>query len=115
MLRPLILLLFLAGIPFTGKAQSFFEKLSGKTDTNYVESYLDHLTTRIYASIKTTEISLRDEKLGKNLVYKPNDALILGLGVNYGILGLNIGLKFPFMNDDDDKYGPNYLMDGPQQ
>ncbi len=111
MLRFPILLFLLTMIPVSGKAQSFFQKLAGETDTSYVESYLDHLTTRIYASIKTTEISLRDEKLGKNLVYKPNDALILGLGVNYGILGLNIGLKFPFMNDDDDKYGKTRYLD----
>ena len=91
--------------------QGIFQKLSGETDTNYVESYLDHLTSRVYASIKTAEISFRDEGIGKDLIYKPNDALVLGVGFNYGILGLNIGFKLPFANQDDDKYGTTEYLD----
>ena len=91
--------------------QGLLKSLSGETDTTYVESYLDHLTTRVYASIKTAQITFRDENLKKSLIYNPNDALVLGVGFNYGILGLNIGFKFPFANKDDDKYGTTEYLD----
>ncbi len=79
------------------RAQGIFKKLSGEADTNYVVSYLDHLTTRLYASIKSAGITLGDEKNDKQIVYHPNEPLILGIGANYGILGLNIGFNFPFI------------------
>jgi len=91
--------------------QGIFKKLSGENDTVYVESYLDHLSSRVYASIKTAEITFRDENLKKSLIYNPNSAIVLGVGFNYGILGLNIGFKFPFVNRDDDKYGTTDYLD----
>lgn len=92
-------------------AQGIFEKLAGTTDTNYVVSYLDHLTTRVYASQKSAELSFRDERLDENLIYRPNSANILGVGFNYGIIGLNIGFNLPFVNNDDDKYGVTEYLD----
>ena len=104
----IIVSLFLAS---QAGAQGIIKKLSGENDTNYVESYLDHLTTRVYASVKTTEISLRDQNISKDLIYHPNSALILGFGFNYGILGLNIGFNLPFINNDDAKYGKTSYLD----
>ena len=108
--RFIILIIVLLQVSPVG-AQGFFSKLAGEYDTNYIESYLDHLTTRVYASIKTAEISLRDQNINKDLIYHPNNALILGVGVNYGILGLNIGFNFPFINNDDDQYGQTSYLD----
>jgi len=76
-----------------------------------VESYLDHLTTRLYASIKTANITLHDNKTKREILYHPNEPLILGVGANYGILGLNIGFNFPFINNDDHKYGKTDYLD----
>ena len=92
-------------------AQGILKKLSGEFDTNYVESYLDQLTTRVYASVKTAEISLRDQNIKKDLIYHANSALILGFGFNYGIIGLNIGFNLPFINNDDDIYGKTDYLD----
>ena len=107
----LIILIISLLLAFPAGAQGFLTKLSGENDTNYVESFLDQLTTRVYASIKTTEISMRDQNINKNLIYHPNDALILGFGFNYGILGLNIGFNLPFINNDDAKYGKTDYLD----
>ncbi|MCK5337519.1 MAG: DUF4421 domain-containing protein [Bacteroidales bacterium] len=107
----LITLIISLLLAFPAGAQGFLTKLSGENDTNYVESFLDQLTTRVYASIKTTEISMRDQNINKNLIYHPNDALILGFGFNYGILGLNIGFNLPFINNDDAKYGKTDYLD----
>lgn len=92
-------------------AQGFFKKLAGENDTNYVESYLHMLTTRLYASIKTANITLHDNNNNSKIEYHPNAPLILGIGANYGILGLNIGFNFPFINNDDDKYGETKYID----
>jgi hypothetical protein len=107
----IIIVLFLSMHGKDCLSQGFFSKLAGTTDTNYVESYLDLLTTRVYGSVKSAEISMRDGNLGKNLIYRPNDATILGFGFNYGILGLNIGFNFPFINDDDAEYGETEYID----
>jgi len=104
----LITLLFLAS---NAGAQSIFKKLAGEADSNYIESYLDQLTTRVYASIKSASVSLGDEKNNKQIIYHPNEPIILGIGANYGILGLNIGFNFPFINNDDDKYGKTDYLD----
>lgn len=92
-------------------SQGILKKLAGETDTSYVESYLDHLTSRLYASIKSTGISLGDDRIDQQIVYHPNEPLILGFGANYGVLGLNIGFNFPFVNNDDDKYGETDYLD----
>ena len=92
-------------------SQGILGKLAGENDSNYVESYLDHLTTRMYASVKTANITLRDSRLKKEILYHPNEPLILGIGANYGILGLNIGFNFPFINNDDHKYGETEYLD----
>jgi len=92
-------------------SQSILKKLAGETDTNYVESYLDHLTSRVYASIKSAGVSIGDNRIEEQIVYHPNEPLILGVGANYGILGLNIGFNFPFVNNDDHKYGETDYLD----
>ncbi len=93
------------------RAQGIFKKLAGDTDTSYVESYLDYLTSRLYASIKSAGLTLGDEKNNKQIVYHPNEPLIVGFGANYGILGLNIGFNLPFINNDDHKYGETDYLD----
>lgn len=109
--RLVFICLLLLRFTIAVEAQSLFKRLAAEPDTNFVESYLDHLTTRLYASLKTAEISMRDNNVEKDLIYHPNDALILGFGFNYGILGLNIGFKFPFINKDDDLYGTTDYLD----
>lgn len=111
LVRLTLILIFLTAFARTSYSQGIFEKLAGSTDTNYVKSYLDHLTTRVFASIKTAEISLRDDEVGESLIFNPNSPTILGVGFNYGILGLNIGFNFPFINNDDHKYGETDYLD----
>ena len=52
-----------------------------------------------------------DNLVGKTLAYRPNNKLLLGVGVNHGILGLNIGINFPFVNKDDEIYGETKYYD----
>lgn len=52
-----------------------------------------------------------DRQASKSLYYLPNNKLLMGLGVNHGFLGLNIGINFPFVNQDDDRYGETKYHD----
>jgi hypothetical protein len=80
-------------------------------DTNYISSYITDYTTRLYGSIKYAHMGYNDNLVGRNLDYRPNNRLLLGVGVNHGLLGLNIGLNFPFINQDDDRYGETDYTD----
>jgi hypothetical protein len=80
-------------------------------DTAYYSSFFENLTTRLYSSVKYTafRISNRDEK--QNLFYLGNRNVILGFGATYSWFTLNIGLNFPFVNHDNDKYGKTKYLD----
>jgi len=109
--KRLIILIFSFLLLGESYSQGILKKLTGETDTNYVESYLDHLTSRLFASIKSAGISLGDDRINQQIVYHPNEPLILGIGANYGVLGVNIGFNFPFVNNDDHKYGETDYLD----
>ena len=110
-LLPFFLVLVFMGTPCLLSGQGFLKKLNEGPDTNYVESYLDHLTSRLYASVKTANVTLRDNEPSKSIVYRPNSPLIVGFGFNYGILGLNIGFNLPFLNDNEHKRGKTSYRD----
>ena len=80
-------------------------------DTNYISTYITDYTTRLYGSIKYNQMGYNDNLLGKSLNYRPNNKLLLGIGVNHGILGLNLGINFPFVNQDDDRFGQTDYYD----
>jgi len=84
----------------------------GIIDTNYVESYPDEITARLYTSIKYTRYRIWDGDLEKALVWDPNRRLIAGFGAHYGMLGLNIGIPAPWIRSEEseERYGKtNYL------
>jgi hypothetical protein len=82
-----------------------------KYDTNYITSYVTDFTTRVYGSVKYSRMAYNDNLVGASLAYKPNNSLILGIGANHGIFGLNLGINFPFVNQDDEKYGETKYTD----
>ena len=90
----------------------FLSFLSGEVDTNYIDVLPMTLSTRVYLSRKFTQYEIRDHNIGEKLVYMPNKKLVAGIGFNYGLLGLNVGIGMLFFNQnqDDEKYGEtNYL------
>lgn len=81
-------------------------------DTNYYVSYAEELTARVYTSTKYTTNRYLNPSVGKNLLYTPNNNIILGVGATYSIFTLNIGLNFPFVNAvDTAKFGSSYYLD----
>jgi len=106
----LLLAFFKMGVQMTN-GQKKFKLPNMPFDTTYYESYTEELTARTYSSVKFLNFGLINGQEGTALRYNTNYNFILGLGVNYSIFGLNIGLNFPFVNHDDDKYGPSHYLD----
>jgi len=110
----LVFLIFILFFPaLMAKGQSaFIKKIFSVTyDPNYISTYVADYTTRVYGSVKYSNMGYNDNLVGKSLAYTPNNKLLLGIGVNHGILGLNIGINFPFVNQDDEKYGKTKYYD----
>lgn len=111
--RSTALLVFFAFSSFSGKGQ--LDLLSRiftvPYDTNYIASYTTDFTTRLFSSIKYSMMGYDDGNVDQRLAYRPNNKMLLGIGVNHGYLGLNIGINLPFMNQDDDKYGETKYYD----
>lgn len=80
-------------------------------DTNYVRSYKDELTVRAFVSRKQNSFNLNDRAFSPWLRYKTNDNLLLGLGYTYSFLTLNLAVKMPFINQDDNIYGESKYLD----
>lgn len=113
MRHKLIFLIFILSFPVIMAGQSAFLKkvFHVPYDTNYISTYTTDYTSRIFGSVKYSNMGYNDNLVGKSLEYRPNNKLLLGIGVNHGILGLNIGINFPFVNQDDDKYGKTKYYD----
>ena len=113
MQRTLILSVIVLFIIFgqSAKAQVFDKIEKVQIDTNYIEAYKDELTVRAFLSRKQNRYFLATGLADPWLKYNTNDNLLLGLGYTYNFLTLNLGIKMPFINDDDDIYGESKYLD----
>jgi hypothetical protein len=82
-----------------------------KYDTNYVEVYMDELTARLYIKRKQNGFNLYEKLSDPFVKYRTNDNLIIGIGYTYSFLTINLGVKMPFVNDDNDLYGQSKYFD----
>ena len=80
-------------------------------DTNYICSYTEELTARTFSSISFASISFQDQELDKDLKYGINSKLSFGLGFNYSVIGINLGVS-PLGNSvSNEKYGKTKSFD----
>lgn len=93
------------------QGQFFDEGSAVKYDSSYIQVYKDELTTRLYLSRKQNGFTLAEHLYKPWIQYKANDNLLLGLGYTYSFLTINLGLKMPFINQDDEKYGKSRYID----
>ncbi|MCK5136915.1 MAG: DUF4421 family protein [Bacteroidales bacterium] len=105
------IVVFLSFFTNSATAQLFDESTIVKHDTNYIKIYKDELTTRMFLSRKQNGYTLSDRLLNPWIRYKTNDNLLLGIGYTYSFLTLNLAVKMPFINRDDDIYGKSKYVD----
>ena len=98
-------------LPQMGKSQILGETEQVKYDTSYITAYKDELTTRVFLSRKQNGYDLSERLFSPWIQYRTNDNLLLGLGYTYSFLTLNLAVKMPFINKDDDIYGESKYID----
>jgi len=104
-----IILTFYLWVPAYGQFLDKTEEVN--YDTSYIEVYKDELTTRLYISRKQNGYSLTHGPTKSFMQYKTNDNILLGLGYTYSFLTINLGVKLPVINQDDDLYGESKYFD----
>lgn len=95
----------------TGQDSLLAPLTNGGFDSTYVLDYTHMLTTRVYMSTKFNAMTVDDRKEASHLEYRPNNRVNLGVGASYRALTLNIGIGFPFLNDDDSLRGETKYLD----
>jgi hypothetical protein len=106
-LLPILILL----IPVRAHSQFFEEDTLTYYNPDYIEAYRDELTTRLYISRKQNGFDLSPSLLNPWLKYRTNDNLLIGLGYTYSFLTINLAVKMPFVNRDEDVYGKSRYID----
>jgi hypothetical protein len=105
----LLFLLFITGS--TSSGQFFEEDTVTVYDTTYIKAYRDELTTRFFISRKQNGYNLSPVLLKPWIRYRSNDNLLLGLGYTYSFLTINLSVKMPFINRDDETFGKTNYID----
>jgi len=105
-----VLVLFLS-VSAASAQQRLKRLLQTENDSAYIEDHTEDLTVRIYGSRKYTYYDMVDKRMKEEVLYRPNTSNNLGFGFNYKFIGINIGFKLPFINNDDDKYGKTKYLD----
>ena len=82
-----------------------------KFDRDFYESYTDQITSRLFFSQKYTSLRIRGEDKTKDLQYRPNTTLNLGVGATYGWFTLNLAYGFDFLNRADKSKGKTKYLD----
>lgn len=118
-----ILLLLFAGCLFNGQAAAqqlkktlpVHEKATVKSsyltdhDSSYYQSFARHITARFYFSQKYTGLELKTDANVSKFRYLPNTSLVMGVGITYQSISLNLGYGFGFLNTDHEKGKTKYL------
>lgn len=108
-----MIIAILVSISTSSYSQNLLKFLRGPLDTNYIESFQEYITGRVYSSVKYTNFKVKDGNYEKELFYKSNRRLIYGIGATYGAFTLNLGIPLPWVdaNKDDDIYGTSDYLD----
>jgi hypothetical protein len=72
-----------------------------KHDSSYFVTYPKMITTRFFFSKKYTAFTLNQQEGEKDLRYRPNSKLTMGIGATYHIISINLSLGFGFLNPDN--------------
>ncbi|PWJ44965.1 DUF4421 domain-containing protein [Sediminitomix flava] len=91
-------------------AQDTTAILSEKDTSVYYISYIDSLTTRLLGVYKVNSL-IYLPKDSEIIAYLPNKPFNIGIGADYRWLGLNIAFNFPFINNDNDRFGDTQFFD----
>lgn len=105
----LVALCFISPSETFAQLTNLFRKDSIETDFYVLNDSL--VNTRLYMSQKLTSPTIIGKDPEQKVDYKANGNTNLGVGATYGWLTLNIGIRFGFLNDDDEEKGKTRFLD----
>lgn len=83
----------------------------GPMDSNYVQDFPGTFTLRTYLGEKVSVFDLADRASGRDIAYRPNTILGLGVGITIHGIGINFSTRLPFHDTKIDKYGRTQRYD----
>ncbi len=83
------------------------ESVAQLRDSNYVDPYNRQITTRIFLSRKYTIFGIEGSDNYRQIQYRPNTKLNVGVGASYRALTINLAVGLP--NNEDSKGNTRYL------
>lgn len=105
-----ICLLGLNGLSaFAQSADLTYTPPSTNYDTNYITTFPNHVTGRLYLSRKFTSITFEEQSEKFLIDFQPNTSLNFGIGATVRGFTLNLAYGFRFLNQDESKGKTEYL------
>ena len=112
MIRFVFILVFLlvSGSAYSQEIQAGVASTSDELiDTNYIVTFPDRITTRVYFSRKFTNLTIEDYPTGNTIDYEPNTTLNFGIGATVKGFTLNLAYGFDFLNPEQGRGETRYL------
>jgi uncharacterized protein DUF4421 len=89
----------------------FAQKKADTHDTSYYKTFLHSLTPRFYFSKKYADLTFQSADGTKDLQYRANTKLNMGIGATYNNLTLNVAFGFGFLNNNIEEKGKSKSLD----
>ena len=114
----LFLILIFSLLTFNAVGQNDIPQPTRKNsnhDTTYLQTFHHLVNARIFMARKFTNLTIVENNgpiwdTSRNILsYQPNSAVIIGAGVTFKGLTLNLGYGFSFLNQEDGKGTTDYL------
>ena len=86
-----------------------FSWLNVRNDKRYIEDHTKDLTIRFFGTNKFSGYVIGHNGNAEKLPYSSNDYVNLGLGFSWRFIGMNLGFKIPFQ--DNDRFGRTKTFD----
>ncbi len=90
---------------------SVFAQKVDMHDSSYYKTFPHSLTPRFYFSQKYADITFQSADGSKDLQYRANTKLNMGIGATYNNLTLNVALGFGFLNNNIEEKGKSKSLD----
>jgi uncharacterized protein DUF4421 len=105
---------FLAALIFCLPVLINYSALAQKADTHdstYYKTFPHSLTPRFYFSQKYADMTFQSADGSKDLQYRANTKLNMGIGATYNNLTLNVAFGFGFLNNNIEEKGKSKSLD----
>jgi len=105
------LILILVFFSMVGNANGQHQFIKNDYDTTYICSYTEEFTARVLSALSFVDISFKDNEINKSLKYGINSKVAIGLGFNYSVFGINLGISPWASSVSNSKYGKTKSID----